>query len=189
MTAQGWYTFSYILSFLGAFIVGLSSVGIWHFGNKINKENDARVTELIEGKNKLLEQSTEYLVDLRKKDAEIARLKSSVSNMEPALSLLEFKIEKSNPTAANLILGASYPVDLRQVDLHIEFTSPIVKAKRSVVGKASASCNFPLPIVEGSTLNLSGGPLNASNYLLLNVQTQGRIEIKTSNLKIPNQGK
>lgn len=188
MTAQGWYTFSYILSFLGAFIVGLSSVGIWHFGNKINRENDAKVTELIEGKNKLLEQSTEYLADLRKKDAEIARLKSSVSDMKPVLSLLRFKLEKSNPNAATLILGASYPVDLRQVDLHIEFTSPIIKAERLVFG-AGASCNFQPPVVEGSILRLSGGPLKASNYLRLNIQTQERIEIKTSNLKIPNQGK
>jgi len=184
MTAQSYLTFFQILSFVGALIVVSSGIGVWHFGNKVDGKKSAKVNELIEGKNVLLELSNAYLADLRNKDAQISRLKSSVSNMEPVISLLEVQFEELKPNEATLVLGASYPVDLRQVDARIEFTSPIVRAERSVVGSGMVLCNFRDPVVQGATVTLSGGPLNASNYLLLKVHTQARIEIKTSNLKI-----
>jgi len=187
MTAHNWLALSHICSFVGAIIVIASGIGIWHFGNKLDGEKDAKVTELIQGKNQLLEQSNAYLADLRNKDAKIARLKSSLANMDPVLSLLEVQFNELMPTEATLVLGASYPVDLRQVDALIEFTSPIVGAERSVVGSGSVTCNFGDPIVDGPRLTLSGGPLNASNYLLLKITTEARVDIKSSNIRIPKK--
>jgi len=178
MTTDGWLTTFHVLSFLGAIIVVISGIGIWYFGNKIENENNNKI-------NTLLEQSTAYLADLRSKDAEIKKLKSSVKNMEPALSLLEFKLDESKPNEATLILGASYPVDLRYVNLIFEFTSSIISAERSVIGSGSVQCNFEDPKLDGTRLILTGGPLNASNYLKIKVRTEEHIEIKSSNIKMP----
>ena len=163
----------------------ISGIGIWHFGNKTEDEKNKKISTLLEGNNKLLEQSGAYLEDLRIKDAEIKKLKSSVKNMEPVLSLLEFKLDESKSNEATLILGASYPVDLRYVNLIFEFTSRIISAERSVIGSGSVQCNFEDPKLDGTRLILTGGPLNASNYLKIKVRTEEHIEIKSSNIKMP----
>lgn len=57
MALQSWITTFNIISFIGAFLVVISSVGAWYFGNKVDDEKDRKIAELIEGKNELLTQS------------------------------------------------------------------------------------------------------------------------------------
>lgn len=57
MAPQSWLTAFHVLAFFGAFLVGISSIGTWYFGNKVSNEKDKKIAELVEGKNILLEQS------------------------------------------------------------------------------------------------------------------------------------
>jgi len=57
MALQSWITTFNIISFIGAFLVVISSVGAWYFGSKVDDEKDRKIAELIEGKNELLTQS------------------------------------------------------------------------------------------------------------------------------------
>jgi len=54
MAPQNWVTFFNILSFIGAFLVVISSIGAWYFGNEVDDEKDRKIAELIEGKDELL---------------------------------------------------------------------------------------------------------------------------------------
>lgn len=57
MTPQSWVSIFNILSFFGAALIVISSVGTWHFGSKVDDEKNKKIAELIEGKNALLQQS------------------------------------------------------------------------------------------------------------------------------------
>ncbi len=183
MSAQIYLNLFQITSFVGGILVLLSAIGIWYFGNQVDNQKSAKINELIEGKNRLLDQSNEYLDDLRKKDAEIIKLKKKVSDMEPCLSILEKIPNKSNHNEIMLCLGALYPVDIRNIDVQIEFTSDVVKAERVVRGNGMVICNIRSPRTNGRIVTLSGGPLLASNHILLKVETSKRAEIKSHNLK------
>ncbi|MBX3640847.1 MAG: hypothetical protein KF888_10145 [Nitrosomonas sp.] len=57
MTPQSWITIFNIFSFIGAFLVVISSIGAWYFGNKVDDEKEKKIAELIEGKDELLMKS------------------------------------------------------------------------------------------------------------------------------------
>lgn len=57
MAPQSWVSIFNILSFFGAFLIVISSVGTWYFGSKVDDEKDKKISELIEGKNALFQQS------------------------------------------------------------------------------------------------------------------------------------
>jgi len=183
MNAQAYQTICNIASFFGAVIVLLSGIGIWYFGSKVDDEKQAKIAELISGKNMLLEQSNIYLADLRNKDAKITALNTSIAGMQPALGILEIKALGTDGRSAQIVTSATFPLDLREVDIQIEFTSKIVSASRAVVGSGTVQCNFGDPEILGTKLRLKGGPLSATNYLVITVTTEDEVQIRTHNLK------
>ena len=70
MALQNWVITFNIISFVGAFLVVISSVGAWYFGGKIDDEKNRKIAELIKGKNELLTQSK----NANEKSMEIKRL-------------------------------------------------------------------------------------------------------------------
>lgn len=182
MTAQTWLTTFNILSFIGATLVVISSIGAWHFGNVIDEQKQNKINELVEGKNKLLEQSNLYLEDLRAKEAEIIKLKSSVGDMQPELAILEINTGENGPNTISLLLGTTHPVDLRSVDAVLEFTSQVKKLSVSAIGSGMVSKNVSESF-SGNKVRISGGPLSATNYLKVMVETVEKAELYTHNLK------
>ena len=187
MTAQTWLTTFNILSFVGALLVVISSIGAWHFGNKIDDEKQSKIHELVEGKNKLLEQSTLYLEDLRAKEAEIVKLKSSVVDMKPELAILEAKTGESDSNTITFILGTTHPVVIRSVDAVLEFTSQVKSLSVIAFGSGLASKNVEESF-SGKRVHILGGPLSASNYLEVRVETVEKAALYKHNLKLVTYG-
>jgi hypothetical protein len=57
MAPQSWLIFFNVLYLIGGFIVVIGGVGIWYFGGKVDEAKDQKITELVAGKDSLLEES------------------------------------------------------------------------------------------------------------------------------------
>lgn len=184
MNPQTWLAVCQVASFLGALIVVVSGIGVWFFGSQIEAQKDAKISELIQGKNDLLELSHAYVADLRTKEAALVRLDAQLANMQPVLSIIEVVKQDDRSSAMQVILGTTFPVEVPQAEILIEFSSEVLSASRSVRGNGSVACNFEEPRVQGNLVMLSGGPLGATCYLFIEVETNGPAEIVRHNLRV-----
>ena len=63
-----------LLSFLGAALAFVSTIGVWHYSGKLDKVKDAKIDELVDGKDTLLAKIEVYQRDLDKKSVRIQEL-------------------------------------------------------------------------------------------------------------------
>lgn len=184
MNPQTWLVVCQVASFLGALTVLVSGVGVWFFGSQLEAQKDAKISELVQGKNDLLELSQAYVADLRTKDAALARLNAQLANMQPVLSIIEVVKKDDRSRAIQIILGTTFPVEVPRAEILIEFSNEVLSASRSVRGTGSVVCNFEEPKFQGNLVTLSGGPLGATCYLFVEVETNGPAEILRHNLRV-----
>lgn len=59
MTPQGWLNFYNILGFGGAILTIAGGIDVWHYSNRVDADNDTKISELLQGKNTLLKNNAE----------------------------------------------------------------------------------------------------------------------------------
>lgn len=172
MTLEAWFSTFKILSFIGAFIVFVSSIGMWHFSGKIDKTKDRKIDELVQGKNDLIQKVERYQLDLSDKDATIKKLQSKVSDMEPGLRLLKSQQSRRDDGkwVTTLFFGSSYPVSLSSFTITLIFDEKFEESKPYVTGVGMAIAG-KLDILEGDRssriFRFRGTSLMANNRLVV----------------------
>ena len=71
---EAWLTFFKIILITGTALVAVGTIGINILSHQLDKKKEAQITELVEGKNPLLEKITKYETDLNIEQTNVKEL-------------------------------------------------------------------------------------------------------------------